>query len=367
MTILDIPQRRMLNHRISGGRFGLAEDAVRWMGAIQAQDYGQAVWAIGLRLRDDGLADVERAIADGRILRTWPMRGTIHFVPAEDAQWMLRLLTPRRLAGDALRLRLLGLDEGILVRCRGLFRDALEGGGRLTRSGMMGLLEHASIDPKAQRGSHILRRLAQEGLICIGPMQGKEQTFALLDEWAPSPRSLSREEALAELAGRYFASRGPATVADFAVWSGLTLADARAGLQSVRSRLVSHAGDGRDYWRAESAPGPASDDVPSLHLLPGFDEYLLGYKHRGDVLAPEHAGRIVPGGNGVFAPMMVADGRIVGVWKRSFRKHAVDITMSLFAPLDIPTQRWADAAEQYADFVSLPLSSLEFGAVGSEP
>lgn len=241
MTPSDMAYRRLYNQRIVGPRCADPAEVVRWLGAMQAQDYHQALWATGLRSRRSTVADVEQAIADGKILRTWPMRGTIHFVPSEDARWMLQLTASRVLARDGRRQEQLGLDEAIMERCKELFYDALQGGRRLLRSEMLSLLEAAGISTSNQRGYHILWYVSQTGLICLGPMQDKQQTFVLLDEWAPGVRALSRKEALGELATRYFASHSPATIHDCAWWTGLTVADAKAGLESARSGLISIA------------------------------------------------------------------------------------------------------------------------------
>jgi hypothetical protein len=326
------------------------------MGAMQAQDYQQALWAVGLRMRAPTLATVEAALASGKIILTWPLRGTLHFAAAENVRWLLELLAPRRLAADQTRRRQLELDEHTLERCGRLFREALAGGQRLSRAALMRLLESAQINPTGQRGYHILWYLAQTGLICLGPRQGKEQTFVLLDEWAPVSRRLTREAALAELAGCYFTSHGPATVADFATWAGLTLADARAGLETATSSLVSERHDGKEYWRGADA-SDAAHDVSSVHLLPGFDEYLLGYKDRGNVLATEHAGKVAPGGNGVFFPIIVVGGQVVGTWKRTVKKDAVTVTLTPFTDLAVSRERLVEAAQRYSDFIDLPLSS----------
>src|SRR5437667_8624903 len=186
------------------------------MGALQAQDYQQSLWAVGLRTQSATVADIEQSIAHRKIVRTWPMRGTLHFVPGDDAKWMLSLSASRMLAKGRRRLEQLELDETIMERCKELFSDALKGNGRLSRPNAMQLLEDAGISTRNQRGYHILWYLAQTGLICLGPMQDKQQTFVLLDEWIPHSKALSREESLVELALRYFVSRGPAPVHDFA-------------------------------------------------------------------------------------------------------------------------------------------------------
>jgi hypothetical protein len=356
VTDTDIARQRLVNQRIEGEKFEKPEEVVRWLGAMQAQDYPQALWAIGLRLQSATVADVEGAISDGKIVRTWPMRGTLHFVPPEDARWMLKLSASRILARDGRRLEQLGLDRGILERCKELFYEALKGNRRLSRPEMMQLLEEAGISTEKQRGYHILWYLSQDALVCPGPMQGKQQTFVLLDEWVPDSRELTREESLAELARRYYASHGPATVHDFAWWAGLTVTEARSGLEAAMSGLVSEKLEGKEYWMSADAPGHTARDGSSVHLLPAFDEYLLGYKDRSAVLAVDHAPKVVPGKNGIFFPTIVVGGRVVGTWKRKLRKNAVDITLSPFAHLEDPEETTIEAARSYSDFVGLPLS-----------
>jgi hypothetical protein len=358
----DIAYQRLINQRIDGERFEKPEEVVRWLGAIQAQDYLQALWAIGLRLKSATVADVERAILEGKIVRTWPMRGTLHFVPPEDAKWMLKLSASRMLARDGRRLKQLGLDEEIMERCKELFYDALKGNRRLSRPEMMKLLEEAGISTEKQRGYHILWYVAQAGLICLGPMQDKQQTFVLLDEWVPNSRVLSREESLAKLARRYFAGHGPATVHDLAWWAGLTVTEARSGLESAMPELTSETIEGKDYWMTSDAPAHTAYDESRVDLLPAFDEYLLGYKDRAAVLAVEDAPKVVPGKNGVFLPTIVVGGRIVGTWERKLKKNSIDITLSSFThPRDLG-ERAIKAAERYCGFLGLPLSSTEMKA-----
>ncbi len=355
MTDTDIAGQRLFNQRIEGEKFEKPDEVVRWLGAVQAQDYMQALWAIGLRLRSATVSDVERAISDGKILRTWPMRGTIHFVPPEDAGWMLELSATRMLARDGRRQEQLGLNEEILERCKDLFYDALRGGRRLSRPGMMALLEEAGISTEKQRGYHILWYAAQSGLICLGPMQDKQQTFVLLDEWAPDSRKLSREESLAELCRRYFAGHGLATVHDFARWAGLTVTETRTELEAAE--LVPEEIEGKEYWTA-AAPAHADHEKSGVHLLPGFDEYLIGYKDRSAVLATEHASKIVPGKNGVFLPTIVVGGQVVGTWKRKLKKNSIDVTLSPFTQLGSLEEKVVEAARSYGDFIGLPVSSV---------
>jgi hypothetical protein len=352
MTTLNIPHLRLRQQHITQP-FAQPEDVVRWMGAMQAQDYHQAVWAIGVRTQSGTLAQVEQAIADGKIIRTWPMRGTIHFIPPQDARWMLQLTAARMVAKDKRRLEQLHLTEADIDQCQVVVHDALIGGKRLTRSALLQTLDDAGIYTTGQRGYHILWNIAQQGLICIGPMQDKEQTFALLDEWAGEQRLLAGDEALAELATRYFSSHGPATAHDFAWWAGLTLKEVKIGIAAAGDRLRSETLDSKVYWLAADAePAPAAS---AIVLLPGFDEYLLGYQVRDDVLAKQHAQKVCPGNNGVFFPMIVQDGQIVGTWKRAIKKQTVTITPAPFEDaLDDDTI--ATAASTYGAFLELTTS-----------
>ncbi len=353
-TAEHLAWQRLQNQRLAGAKCATPAEVVRWMGALQAQDYGQAVWAIGARLEQPSLAAVERAIAAGEIVRTWPMRGTIHLVPAEDARWLLRLLTPRIVAADGRRLRQLGLTQAMVERCGELLQAALQGGQRRTRAEITALFETHGLPAGGPRTYHILWQLAQRGLICIGPLAGKQQTFVLLEEWASAPRDLDGEAALAELARRYATSHGPATVHDLAAWAGLTVTQAKLGLQAAGPALVNWELDGKTYWTSAEAAAPIAPQ-PRICLLPGFDEYLLGYKDRTAQLNLEYRDQVVPGGNGIFFPMIVVDGQIVGTWKRIIKPRSVVMSFNIFVAKAVSEQQLIPAAQDYADFLGLPL------------
>jgi hypothetical protein len=350
---------RLLNQRIEGEKCEKPEEVVKWMGALQAQDYQQSLWAIGLRMQAATVADIEQAIVDRKIVRTWPMRGTLHFVPSEDIRWMLSLSASRMLAQERRRREQLELDDAIMERCQERFSGALQGNRRLSRPKMMQLLEDAKISTAHQRGYHILWYLSVTGLLCLGPMQDKQQTFVLLDEWVPRAQSLSREESLASLARRYFASHGPATMSDFAWWAGLTRADARLGLEGAQGDLMTDQRNGQAYWMTKGAEGQCADDPSKVHLLPGFDEHLLGYKDRSAVLAAEHAQMVVPGNNGMFLPTLVVAGQVVGTWKRRLTKKALEITLHPFIPLEVSQESLLEAAQRYSHFLGLSLSAVK--------
>ena len=353
----QLGQQRLFSQRVSQERFATAAEVVRWMGAIQAQDYGQSLWAIGARMQSPAVASVEQAIAEGDILRTWPMRGTIHWVPAEDAKWMLDLCAGRVANAQARRLQQLDLSDAVLSRCGAIFVEALSGRQYLSRGDLLQWVEEAGISTAGQRGYHVLTYHAHQGLLCIGPMQGKQQTFALLDEWATNPRDLSGDAALAELANRFFASHGPATDYDFTRWTGLTVTDSRRAIELTTVPLVTQERDGTTYWLTEEvAASPGDGDI---YLLAGFDEFLLGYKDRNPVLPTEHADEIVPGNNGMFMPFIVADGVVVGIWKRKLKKKAVDFTIELFASNSRLAKKASEKASAYADFMDLPVGKIE--------
>jgi winged helix DNA-binding protein len=351
MTGSDIARLRLHNQRIAYSTVEKPGDVVAWLGAVQAQDYLGALWAIGLRLRNAVEADVERAIADRTIIRTWPMRGTLHFVAAADIRWMLELLTPRVVANNAQRLlRQFDLDEGSFARSKDLLARALQGGRRLTRNATYDVLEGGGVSTASQRGLHILGRLAQDGFICFGAREGKQQTFALLDEWAPNARRVARDESLAEIAKRYFTSHGPATLQDFAWWSGLTTADATAGLEMAKRFLAQETINGQTYWLALSAPA-TKDSSPTAYLLPAYDEYTVAYKDRSAALNPTYA-KQANSGNGIFYPTIVVDGQVVGTWKRTLKKDTLAISPSPFEKLKrAETRAIAEAANHYGKFL----------------
>ena len=370
MTSAEIAALRLQHQRIVAAHLERPEQVVQWMGAMQAQDYQQALWAVALRTKAATRADVEQAITDRQIVLSWPMRGTIHVVAAADLRWLLELCASRKLASDGLRMRQLELDDRLLGRCAEAFSIALEGGRVLTRSAMLGLMHSLGIDPSGQRGYHVLWRLAQTGLLCFGPKEGKEQTFTLLEEWIPQQPHRPREESLNQLARRYVASHGPATAQDFAGWTGLTLTEARIGLESIRADVTTFTRDGREFWWSEEMLEPINQSAPTppsarAVLLPGFDEYLLGYKDRRDVLTPEHAARVVPGANGVFLPMIVvnddgvAHAQVIGTWQRTMKKTGVAITLQPFSEIGELEERVQGALERYCAFVGAPLLSFQ--------
>ena len=345
-----IVRLRLAAQRITSSEFTSAAEVVRWMTAMQAQDLPGALWSVGLRLPDSTEADVNAALRDGTIVRSWPMRGTLHLVAPEDLRWMLSLSTERLVRLAAARRAALDLDERRLERARDAVIEALRGGRALRRDEMYDVFDRAGIRPDGQRGYHVLWHLAQTGTLCFGPPDGKQQTFTLFDEWITRSRDLPREEALGEFTLRYFRSHGPATIRDFAWWSSLTLADARIGLAVARGDLSTIERDGDELYFAEGAdPEPGRDGI---RMLPGFDEYLLGYQDRTPQLAAEHADLVVPGKNGMFFPTIVRDGEVVGTWKRALSSRGVTIVSAPFGtPGNTLRTGFDRAGRQYGRFL----------------
>ncbi|MDR3371105.1 winged helix DNA-binding domain-containing protein [Rhodoferax sp.] len=351
---MNIPALRLHHQHIALPHLKRPEQVVAWLGGLQGQDYPGAKWSIALRLPHATEADVAQAFDAGKIVRSWPMRGTLHVVAAEDLRWMLMLTSPKNIAISASRRRALELDDATLARCREVFTQALQGGKQLSREGMYAALAQSHISTEGSRGYHILWNCALHGLICLAATNDKDQNFALVEEWLPPTPPKTRDEALAELAARYFLSRGPATLQDFIWWSGLSATEARSGNAAIQSQLVKDTANGLSYWMPAESRLPK--DAPSAFALPGFDEYLLGYKDRSAVLDAAHAEQVCPGGNGVFAATIVIDGRVVGTWKRVFKKAGIEITASPFKamrPEDM--QRFSDAVQRYGAFYQLPV------------
>jgi hypothetical protein len=332
-TTHEVGLLRLVAQRIAGPGLPSAAETVRRLTAMQAQDYPGALTSVALRTAGRLRKDVEAALDGGEVVRSWPMRGTLHLVAAEDLHWLMQLLAPRVVAGAAKRRERLELTEADAERARESAVGVLSGGRRMRRESLVAVLTESGVPTSGQRGYHLLWYLSQTGTLCLGPTEDGEQLFVLLDEWVPEPRRLDRDEALGELALRFFRGHGPATVADLVRWAGCTVRDARAGLAVARERLTSVEVDETEHLMDPATPGLLAawrEETRGVFLLPGFDEFVLGYADRRAVLDPEFADRIVPGGNGMFRPTVVTDGRIVGTWRWTGRGARRSVTATPF-------------------------------------
>ncbi len=336
---------RLVSQGLLSGGFPTVPDAVRWMTCMQAQDLGSALWAVGQRVPGTAASDVRAALDAGTVVRSWPMRGTLHLLAPEDLQWILSITGGRLMNSLAGRHRELGITSEDISHCRDIaFKTAedLKAGGApgASREQLFQAFEDAGQITKAQRGIHLLGSLCQRAWLVQGPMAGAngkvgvQQLFVPFDEWIPDSRELDRQEGIAELLFRYVRSHGPATIKDFAWWSQIPLTEARAALNEVQDRLVELQLGGSSYWLSPETAAMLDDDVPgsrSMLALPGFDEFLLGYQDRSLVLAPEFAELVVPGKNGVFKRIMVSGGEVVGTWARPASGKTVSVVPEPFA------------------------------------
>jgi hypothetical protein len=360
VTRSEVARRRLSNERLIGRPFTAPVEAVRWLGAVQAQDYAGAKWAIGQRVRGATDASVEAAFDRGDILRTHVLRPTWHAVAPEDIRWMLALTAPRVKAAMAYYDRQLELDAATYARCNDALANALAGGKHRTREELGVALGRAGVAASHQRLGHIMMGAELDAVICSGARRGKQFTYALLDERAPAARPIARDAAVAELARRYFTSHGPAQLADFAWWSGLTVADAKAGVAAASPALADVVVDGKRHWYAANAsttkpPGRAAK--PVAHLLPNYDEYLVAYKDHGAAVDPA-IGRKVGARDIVFANhVVVLDGQVVGGWRRTVGSAGVVVALKLLSKLSRDQKAaLALAVERYRRFLGLPVT-----------
>ncbi|HTX80460.1 MAG TPA: winged helix DNA-binding domain-containing protein [Longilinea sp.] len=351
MSLANIAAARLISQQIAGTKFRVAKDLVDWMGAMQAQDYAMAKWAVGIRLPGSTERVVETAIDNGEILRTHLLRPTWHLVSANDIHWMLELTAPKIKASLKSRDRELELSEAILTKSNTIIEKTLGGGRTLTRDEIIDELKKAKIATGNNRASHLLVHAELDGIICSGAIKGRKQTYALLEERVPQKKRLTREDALTTLAKRYFSSLCPATLQDFTWWSGLSAGDAKRASEMVKSDFILETIDSRIYWVTHSFSFPKTDNE-SVYLLPAFDEFIISYSNRAASL-PFEGKRKAVSDNGIFRPTIVVNGQVMGIWKRTIKKDKVLVETSYFQKPDKPMKgKVEQAALLYKHFIN---------------
>ncbi|MGE5124083.1 MAG: winged helix DNA-binding domain-containing protein [Acidobacteriaceae bacterium] len=342
---------RLERQQLSGTEFTTPQEIVAWMGAMQAQDFGMAKWAIGARLPGSTDSLIEAAINLGKIIRTHVMRPTWHFVAAEDIYWMLDLTAANVKAAQSSRDRQLELTEEIYTRSNRKIENALGREGYLTRKELLRELQESGFAIDQNRSAHLLARAEAEKIICSGPIIKGKPSYALLSKMVPKKVNLSKEEALAMLARRYFSSHGPATLQDFSWWSGLAAADARHAIELVSGEINSESIDGRTYHTARNhkTGRPAGEKI---HLLPTYDEYLVAYADRSASVDPKYNQHMNEISNrGMFWPIIVVNGQVEGIWKRSIKGDTIRINLFPFTDLNQAViSQVKQAAERYGSF-----------------
>ena len=357
MTDSDILRIRLDNQQLSATSLQTPAEVVHWMGAMQAQEYAMAKWAIALRLKDVKESTIENAFNAGEILRTHVMRPTWHFVAPADIRWLLMLTAPRVHQANAYMGRQVELDKKILTRTNNILEKALEGGKCLTRTALEKILVKNKIKidgpkpgTKGIRLAYIMMYAELEQLICSGPRDGKQFTYALMDERVPVVKKISREEALAKFAERYFTSRGPVTVQDFAYWSGLTMKDAISGAASLGSKFIREVIGGQEFIFMPSS-NKKKVTLDSTFLMPDYDEYGMSYKDRSILKSKKLEGHKA---SIVFNRMVVIDGLIEGTWQRTLNKKRVDVEIVPFKPLSkVNTKAVESAIKRFQSFLHI--------------
>ncbi len=358
MNSSNLVQLRLSNQQISETGFETVKDIVGWMGAIQAQDHNMAKWAVGVRLPGSTDRLVEEAIDKGDIIRTHLLRPTWHLVSADDIYWMLELTAPQIKTSMRSRNKQLGLTDAIFTESNGIIEKTLAGGRHLTREELTGELKKAEIAADSSQISHLLMQAELDGIVCSGPVRGNRITYALLRERVSRTGSISRDEALIKLARRYLTSHGPATLHDFAWWSGLSLADARSAVGSLGPDLVSEKMDSQTYWFSNTGQEPGSAEG-SLYLLPAFDELIISYKDRSAFLPSDDHSKAISN-NGMFRPVILVNGKVAGVWKRTIKKNRVIIEPQFFQSAEEDIMKLLEsAAVRYGDFLGQEVEIMQ--------
>ena len=359
----DIIQYRLHNQLLTQSPFSTPIDVVRWFGAMQAQDYYASQWALGIRLPGSTEADIEMALNNGQIIRSWSFRGTWHYMAPEDVQWMLSLVARRLSTLYNSYYRKLELDDKILLKSKKVIIKALEGGKNIGRKDLEKIIREKGISTEGLRSNFILLRAALDGIICQGPRKGKETSFVLAGEWIKKNRKLNREESLLELTKRYFQSHSPASVKDFSWWSGLSTLDAKKGIEMCMGFLdeVKINSSILYFTKNTSAISKVSSN---FHLLPAFDEYMVAYNDRNFMIENNRNAKIIPTVFEMLRPGIFDNGILKGNWKRTIKKDKVIVEHTPFAKMNkSDLQSFSKAAEKYSKFLNLHLEFVENGLI----
>ena len=350
MTLAEIPLLRLQNQQIEGSVVKTPKELVGWMGAMQAQDFAMGKWAIGQRLPGSTQITIEEAYNDGEILRTHLMRPTWHLVSPEDIYWLLELTAPQIKKVMKTNDKLLELNETVYAKCNAMLEKLLSNECSMTRDELVQEFENIHIRTDDNRLSHIMIQAELEGIVCSGPLKANKPTYSLLAERVPVKKTGTRDEALATLAGRYFRSHGPATLRDFVWWSGLSITNARNALEMIKTGFVTETIGPETYWFMEPLKN-TQPQTTTVHLLPAYDEFLISYANRSAALATVHNKKTISN-NGIFHPVIVVNGQVEGLWKRTTVKNLVKIETSHFQLHDPETlQGIHDEATRFGIFL----------------
>ena len=352
---MDIARQRLTRTLLTTRLWTSSREVVHALGAVQAQDYDGAKWALGQRTVGLSDSSIEQDFTNGEMIRTHVLRPTWHFVDPMDLRWMLALTGPAVVKRMAPYDRQLELDEKVYRRTNVCIERALRGGKHLTRNELKEVLSRAKVgELGGQRLAHIVMRAELEALICSGPRQGKQFTYALVDERVAPSSPKERDEAILELTRRYFRARSPATGNDFNWWSGLPMVDVRKGIELARDELEQITIGDKTYWTTgERLARPR----PSAHLLPNYDEFFIGYRDRSAIGERLKSTKVVTGGGALIANVIAVDGQLVGGWRRSIGKDAITLKLELLTRLTpSETKRVRAEVKRYCAFIGRPVA-----------
>ena len=349
---MKIPNIRLQNQQLLNPLFCQPKELVSWLGAMQAQNYSMVKWAVGMRLKSATIQTVEEALRKGEILRTHVMRPTWHLVAAEDIRWMLKLSAERVIAANESYAKGHNLDisEELYAKSYRLLEKILSGKKSLTRQEIAEHFSRLGIVADNHRMTRFMTRAEQVGIVCSGEDKGSKCTYALLEERVPPMPELTKDESLARLARSYFRSHSPAVLQDFVWWSGLPVSDAKQAIYLIASELTTEQWKEQTWYIHDACRtrGKLTDDI---HLLPSYDEYLLGYKDRTDVLPLEHYPKAFTN-NGLFFPIILHKGQVVGNWNKSAKKKGLDLEYSCFRQeADMDEAMLHQAKQKFAQFL----------------
>jgi hypothetical protein len=344
---------RMHNLGLNSEPFDSPEGVVRWLGAVQAQEFEPAKWSVAQRTLNVDEAEMDRLVDEGLILRTHLLRPTWHFAHPEDIHLLLQVTGPRVQVSNGSVYRNYGLDEVVFDRCNKVIVEALGGGNHLTRKELGEILSQHGIDTSGPRLAGIMMNAELEAVICSGELRGKQQTYALLEERVPNALQYDPDEALVEVIRRYFASHGPATVQDCRAWGSMKIADIRRGIEMLGDELESFELDGLTYWYVHGPP-EQRPEAPDVHLLQSYDEFFMGYlETRGVVDSAGRLRTLNPDGLIGTGPVIV-DSQVSGHWRRKLTTSRVKVQIELLIDLTGPMIDAIEAeADRYGAFLEL--------------
>lgn len=328
MNSAELVNIRLYNHLLLTHEIKEPHGIVSWMGAMQSQALDMAKWAIGSRLENRNIKDIDEALNTGKVIRTHILRPTWHFVSAEDIHWIHDLSSPRLKPIYRSYAKGSGADESLIFRAVPMVEKILEGGKHLTKQEIgTALVEHdLQLDDRTLQLT--ISYAETEGILVNGRQKGNKQTFTLLEEWVPRQKTITKEEALECLARRFFTSHGPATIHDFIWWSGLTITQCRQAIEMIKADFICETINGRDFWMRNDTKTPPADKDYAFLLAP-FDEFVVSYKDRSEIIEDHHYSKVMTK-NGLFSPTIILNGEIIGSWKKIVQKKSPRIELSFF-------------------------------------